>query len=52
VLATALAQIEEGGGDVVGMGFDDGPFLVNGQIYCFKNKDNRDIIFNHVMKPA
>jgi hypothetical protein len=37
--------------DVVGMGFDNGPFLVSGQIYCFKNRDNRDIVFEYVMKP-
>lgn len=36
--------------DRCGLGFDC-PYLVDGFIYCFKQKINRDAIYEYVMKP-
>jgi len=36
--------------DRMGLGFDD-PYIVDGLIYCFKQKVNRDAIYEYVMKP-
>jgi len=38
-------QTKDLGFDPLGMGFDDCQFLVSGFIYFFKNKENRDTIF-------
>lgn len=35
--------------DPVGLGFDDGAFVVSGLIYCFKNIKNRDATYKYVM---
>lgn len=35
--------------DRCGLGFD-APYLVDGCIYCFKQKANRDMIYEYVMK--
>jgi hypothetical protein len=35
--------------DPVGLGFDDGAFLVSGLIYCFKRIENRDATYKYVM---
>jgi len=40
--------IESIGIDRCGLGFDD-TFLVDGFIYCFKQKENRDMIYKYVM---
>ena len=44
------ATIKPIGIDRLGLGFDD-PYLVDGFIYCFKQKTNRDAIYEYVMKP-
>ena len=36
--------------DPLGFGIDDKMILVDGVIYFFKNKENRDMIVNYVMK--
>jgi len=35
--------------DPVGLGFDNGAFLVSGLIYCFKRIENRDATYKYVM---
>ena len=35
--------------DRLGLGFDDGAFLVSGHIYVFKTEANRDSTFKYVM---
>ena len=42
--------IEPVGIDRIGLGFDN-IYLVDGYIYCFKQKENRDAIYEYVMKP-
>jgi hypothetical protein len=36
--------------DQIGLGFDDEMLLVDGYIYAFRSKTNRDLVFNYVMK--
>jgi hypothetical protein len=42
--------IKSVGIDPMGIGFDS-PCFVDGYIYCFKQKANRDAIYEYVMKP-
>lgn len=48
---TSPETIKPIGMDQLGLGFDDGMFLVHGMIYVFKHKINRDLIFDYVTKP-
>tara|TARA_R110000868_G_scaffold375794_1_gene640456 strand:- start:1234 stop:1734 length:501 start_codon:yes stop_codon:yes gene_type:complete len=41
--------IQDAGIDPLGIGFDEGAYLVSGYIYIYKTKDNRDNIYKYVM---
>ena len=42
-------QIEDIGIDTLGLGFDEGAYLVTGIIYVFKHEANRDATYKYVM---
>lgn len=43
------SEIEDIGLDVLGLGFDDGAYVVTGLIYIFKHEANRDATYKYVM---
>jgi hypothetical protein len=45
-----MEDTREIGWDPLGFGIDDGMLMVDGYIYFFKNKENRDMVANYVMK--
>jgi len=34
----------------MGLGFDEGMFIVDGLIYAFKDEANRDMTYNYIMR--
>jgi hypothetical protein len=38
------------GPDPMGLGFDEGMFIVDGLIYAFKDEANRDMTYNYIMR--